>query len=124
MFFCAMIFGSIYCTAWEFPFSSLAKRTMWRVFSSIIVCLPAVLLFFSSLRLHLIYPFSIFNFIAIVAFIHLMDRADAVLVLNVVGLILYIPSRLVIILFATLSLRSPGENAFEGIDWTRFILHF
>ena len=41
-----------------------------------------------------------------------------VLVLNIIGLIVYIPSRLVIVILAVLSLRSPGEKALEDIDWT------
>ena len=125
--FFAMIFGSIHCIAWNFPFPSLTQRTMWRVFSLIIVCVPAVLLFFSLLRLLFIRPFSIFNRPVLVSFtdIDTMDRAKAVLVLNVIGLIVYIPSRIIIVVLAfLLTIHSLGEKAFEDINWTSFFPHF
>ena len=126
MSFCAMIFGSIHCIAWNFPFPSLTERTMWRVSSLVLVGAPAVLLFFSFLRLLFIYPFSFFNrpVLIIFAIINIIDRAKVVLVLNIIGLIAYIPSRLIIVILAVLSLRSPGEKAFEDIDWTEFVPHF
>ncbi|KIM36490.1 hypothetical protein M413DRAFT_78294 [Hebeloma cylindrosporum] len=105
MSFFAMVFGSIHCIAWNFPFPSLTERTMWRISSSIIVCVPAVLLSFSLLRLLFIRPFFV------------------VLVLNIIGLVAYIPSRIIIVFLAILSLRSLGEKAFEDVDWTSFFPH-
>jgi hypothetical protein len=124
--FCAMIFGAIHCAAWHFHFPSLTERTMWRVSSLIIFCVPAVLFFFSLLRLLCIHPFPIFNRPALVNFtdIDTMDRAKVVLALNIIGLIAYIPSRIIIVFLALLSLRSPGGKAFEDVDWTSFFPHF
>jgi hypothetical protein len=125
MSFCAMIFGSIHCIAWHFPFPSLTERTMWRVSSLIIVCVPTVLLSFSVLRLVFIRPFSIFNRPVLVGFtdIDTMDRTKVVFVLNV-GLAAYIPSRIIIVFLALFSLRSLGEKVFEDINWTSFFPHF
>ena len=124
--FCAMIFGAIHCVAWNFHFPSLTERTMWRVSSLIIFCVPAVLFFFSLLRLLCIHPFSIFNRPALVNFtdIDTMDRAKVVRALNIIGLIVYVPSRIIIVFLALLSLRSPGAKAFVDVDWTSFFPHF
>ena len=122
--FCAMIFGAIHCVAWNFHFPSLTERTMWRVSSLIIFCVPAVLFFFSLLRLLCIHSFS--NRPALVNFtdIDTMDRAKVVHALNIIGLIAYIPSRIIIVFLALLSLRSPGVKAFVDVNWTSFFPHF
>ena len=112
MSFCAIIFGAIHCIAWNFHFPSSTQRSMWRVFSLIIVVLPSLLLFYSLLRL------------ASFTDIDTMDRAKAMIFLNIIGLIVYITSRIIIVFLALLSLRSPGEKAFEDVDWTSFLPHF
>ena len=124
--FCAMIFGAIHCIAWNFHFPSLTERTMWRATSLIILCAPAVLFFFSVLRFLCIHPLPFFNRPILVNFtdIDTMDRAKVVLALNIIGLIAYIPSRIIIVFLALVSLRSPGGRALEDVDWTSFFPHF
>jgi len=113
MSFCAMIFGAIHCIAWNFPFPSHTEKMMWRASSLIIVCIPFLLLCFSLLRL--IFPG--------IPDIDTARRAKVVFVLNIIGLIAYIPSRIILVFLALLALRSLGEKALQDLDWTSFIPH-
>lgn len=117
MSLCAMIFGAIHCIAWNFPFPSQTEKTMWRASSLIIVCIPFLLLCFSLLRL-------IFIHVSVgITDIDTTHRAKVMFVLNIIGLIVYIPSRIILVLLTLLSLRSLKEKALEDVDWTSFIPH-
>jgi len=116
MSFCAMIFGAIHCIAWNFPFPSHTEQMIWRASSLIIVCIPFPLLCFSLLRL--IFSIGITD-------IDTPDRVEVVFTINIIGLIVYIPSRIILVFLALLSLRSLGEKAFEDLNfnWTSLIPH-
>jgi len=116
--FCAMIFGAIHCIAWDFPFPSQTEKMMWRASSLIIVCIPFLTLCFSLLRLIFIRDVSVG-----MTDIDTPHRAKVMFVLNIIGLIVYIPSRIILVFLALLSLRSLKEKALEDLDWTSIIPH-
>jgi hypothetical protein len=106
----ATIFGAIHCVAWSFQFPSHTEQTLWRIASLSITCSPMVVGFAPPV-------------------IALVDELDGTLenVLEwwlVVGSsILYILSRVTLLVIALMSLRSLPPGAYETVHWTIFIPH-
>jgi hypothetical protein len=99
----ATMFGAIHCVAWSFQFPSHTEQTLWRIASLSITCLPMVA-GFEPLWIALV---------------------DEVLGLSIqVGCsILYILSRVALLVIALMSLRSLPPGAYETVHWTIFIPH-
>ncbi|KAF8163800.1 hypothetical protein B0H34DRAFT_697008 [Crassisporium funariophilum] len=121
MSFFAMVFGAIHCVAWVFQFPSAVEQTLWRVSSLAIVLAPGFVLFLAFIRVIFLFSWlSIYLFILV----NMLDQDKILLVVNVIGLAIYIPARLTIIVLALLSLRSLSPDAFSQVDWTTFVPHF
>jgi len=104
-------FGGIHCVGWSFTFPSTVERTMWRVASLLIVCIPVV-------------------FIPLGGFVIMIDKLlgrcfgpsfeDMIAVLV---LFLYLLGRLALLVLPVLCLRSLPPAAFHVVHWTSFIPH-
>jgi hypothetical protein len=102
----AMIFGGIHCIAWSFSFPTHVEQILWRVSSiatiSIPICFLVPLLSISFLFLApSSFVFSPFFFPALI----------------------YIFSRLILLILSFMSLRSLPPSAFYTVRWTTFIPH-
>ena len=103
----ATIFGAIHCVAWSFKFPSYTEQLLWRIASLSITCLPMGYVFVK-------FVFGLLE--------DVFDRKveDAV----VFGIaILYILSRVTLLVIALISLRSLPPGAYETVHWTTFIPH-
>jgi hypothetical protein len=108
----ATILGAIHCVAWFFQFPSHAEQLLWRIASLSITCSPMVIVF-----------------IALVG-VQLYEREGKLeAVLGLFGAIifgssiLYILSRVALLVIALMSLRSLPPGAYETVHWTIFIPH-
>ncbi|KAI9448967.1 hypothetical protein F5148DRAFT_987816, partial [Russula earlei] len=111
-----LTFGGIHCIGWSFSFPSSAEQTLWRVASVTITAVPIL--------------FPVFP---------LLDRDDSgdgnlsrfffnlgLLFLSlcvVASPLLYMLSRLVLLVLPFLSLRSLPPAAYHVVHWTSFIPH-
>jgi hypothetical protein len=109
----ATMFGAIHCVAWSFQFPSHTEQLLWRIASLSITCLPMGLLFAGVGVL-------------------LLKRLDEKLLtmlrwlLSVIVFgcsIIYILSRVALLVIALTSLRSLPPKAYETVHWTIFIPH-
>jgi len=98
-------FGGIHCVGWSFTFPSTVERTVWRVASLMIVCIPVVLL-----------PIAAFGIIIgrFVLFVNMTTLSV---------LFLYLLGRLALLVLPVLCLRSLPPAAFHVVHWTSFIPH-
>ncbi|KAF8163802.1 hypothetical protein B0H34DRAFT_697016 [Crassisporium funariophilum] len=123
MTFFAMLFGAIHCVAWLFHFPSAVERNLWRFASLAIVLVPGFVLFLALMRWVVLNPWlnkwRMFAFIVMNVF----DQKKILLVVNIIGLAIYIPARLLIISLALSSLRALSPDAFIEVDWTTFLPH-
>jgi hypothetical protein len=103
----AVVFGAIHCIAWPFPFPSDTERILWRVSSVVITSLP----------------------ITAIPLLVLLGRiagswAD-VIRLVIVGLsVVYVISRIFLLVLAFLTLRALPPDAYRSVQWTALIPHF
>ncbi|KAG1836034.1 hypothetical protein DFJ58DRAFT_908543 [Suillus subalutaceus] len=123
-----MVFGLIHCLGWNFVFPRHTEQTLWRVASSGMACSPLFLFFIGTMmilwdRLSLEYhilisdevPSRLQNIQAILAPIFAF--------LFILGMCLYIFSRVTIIVLMFLSLRSLPAGAYDTVAWTKYIPH-
>jgi hypothetical protein len=109
----ATIFGAIHCVAWSFQFPSHTEQLLWRIASLSITCLPMGLLF-ATVGIALIEELDW----------SLGDVPDGLLTAIFLGFsILYILSRVALLVIALMSLRSLPPGAYETVHWTIFIPH-
>ncbi|KZT05092.1 uncharacterized protein LAESUDRAFT_727343 [Laetiporus sulphureus 93-53] len=103
----AMIFGTIHCTAWFSDFPTVIEQYLWRILSLVITCSPAL-------------EVSIF-------FIMTRSTGTAIVVLGTFsGLViplLYVVSRLILLVLAFTTLRALPPGAYKAISWVEFIPH-
>ena len=112
----ATMFGAIHCVAWSFQFPSLVEQLLWRIASLSITCLPMVLLF-TMLKITLLNKRVIFE--------GKLETVGGLIIAIIVILfpILYILSRITLLVIALMSLRSLPPGAYEVVHWTIFIPH-
>jgi hypothetical protein len=109
----ATMFGAIHCVAWSFQFPSHTEQLLWRIASLSITCSPTVV-FFAGLGGYLLRePDGNFKIV------HNWLFGPIILALP----ILYILSRVALLVIALVSLRSPPPGAYETVHWTIFIPH-
>jgi len=108
----SIAFGGIHCIGWSFTFPSPTERTLWRVASLTITCVPCVLASFLHTTRGIGVMFTNENG---------FDRFCA----HAIGtlLSLYILSRLALFVLPFLYLRSLPPAAFHVVHWTSFIPH-
>jgi len=101
-------FGGIHCVGWSFTFPSTVERTVWRVASLLVVCIPVALppLAIMTDRL-LVRRFGSFF--------------EDMIIVSV--LFLYILGRLALLVLPVLCLRSLPPAAFHVVHWASFIPH-
>ena len=106
----ATIFGGIHCVAWSFQFPSHTEQLLWRIASLSITCVPMVILF-TRLPGTQLDP--------------LPDWLQNVLLVpGIIGSpLLYVLSRVALLVIAFMSLRSLPPGAYETVHWTTFIPH-
>ena len=102
-------FGALHCLAWNSPFPTSKKRLSWRVCSATTTALPALL--------------------ALLIFV-LGSRDNSKTMENVLVLasravtLLYVIGRITITVLAFMSLRALPADAFQTVDWNKYIPHF
>ena len=102
----ATIFGGIHCVAWSFQFPSYAEQLLWRIASLSITCVPMVMVFIDRS------PDWLQNVLDL-----------PVIILFFVSPVLYVLSRVALLVIAFMSLRSLPPGAYETVHWTTFIPH-
>ena len=113
----ATIFGGIHCVAWSFQFPSHTEQLLWRIASLSITCVPTVLVFAVLL---------VEQFVTLVPFwlrIVLFFPMLVMYLLVFVSPVLYVLSRVALLVIAFMSLRSLPPGAYETVHWTTFIPH-
>jgi len=104
----ASAFGGIHCIGWSFAFPSSTERTLWRVASVSITSVP-IALFLFAFPIESDWGGTIFRWI--------------ILCCSGLSLILYVLSRLVLLMLSFLTLRSLPPAAYHMVHWTSFIPH-
>jgi hypothetical protein len=119
----ASAFGGIHCIGWSFTFPSSTERTLWRVASISITSIPVPL-------------FSVIFLLESDLFDDFRDWFEyrvpkwiarpiiwLMILLVPLQLILYVLSRLVLLILSFLCLRSLPPAAYHTVHWTSFIPH-
>jgi len=107
-------FGGIHCIGWSFAFPSSTEKTLWRVASLSITCVPVAYV-----------PFGRFG-VVIDEMLELDNYGLDEFCMNgttITLFYLYMFSRLVLLVLPFLSLRSLPPAAFHVVHWTSFIPH-
>ena len=105
-----VLFGSIHCFGWNFPFPSRAELILWRVFSVIIAVVPWVwfaLSWFKQLEAET--RFTLFW--------------DVMEYLAYLSVLLYIIARIGLLVEAFTALRALPPGAFSKVQWASFLPH-
>ena len=105
-----ILFGSIHCFGWNFPFPSRAELILWRVFSVIIAVVPWVWFALSWLKqLEAETRFTLFwNLMEYLAYL---------------SVLLYIIARIGLLVEAFTALRALPRGAFAKVQWASFLPH-
>jgi hypothetical protein len=103
----AVVFGTIHCIAWPFPFPSDAERILWRVSSVVITGTPITVVLLWAL------PSPLKSWV------------DGVAGFIIVGVsFAYATSRVSLLVLAFLCLRAVPPDAYRSVQWTSLIPHF
>ncbi|KAF9008036.1 hypothetical protein BDQ17DRAFT_184622 [Cyathus striatus] len=100
----AALFGLVHCIAWNFKFSSLIERTIWRISA---VGLSVLLSFFGVFGIFLVY----------------IDSGVLVLLTGSIVFLAYIFSRYFLLIEGLISLRDLPPSALLTIKWSNFFPH-
>ena len=100
------VFGGIHCAGWFFIFPSSEEAILWRVCSAVLTCIAILLpvLFFLVATASGAFQLPVI-FAAFLAFI------------------VYVLSRLLLLVEAFISLRQPTPGMLAVVKWTTFIPH-
>ena len=102
-----IVFGGIHCVGWFFIFPSSGEATLWRVSSVVLTCTAFLLPLFAYLST---------NF--------LRNRWDPFVVpVFTIILLVYVVSRLLLLVEAFISLRHLTPGMLALVKWTSFIPH-
>ena len=111
----ATIFGGIHCIAWSFSFPTLVERTIWRIASLAITSIPSIML-----------ALFLFNF----GYSHTLKMSTAGQAMRLfqdlamfIVVMIYVISRLILLVQAFLALRALSPGAYDAIQWTHFVPH-
>ena len=114
----AAVFGVMHAAAWSFDFPSSAERTVWRTFAMVLVGVP-VCSSLLSLHLHrnrvtLRVKSSEFGLLTAIPQTWVMFLL----------ILVYIVSRLVLLVLMFVLLRKVPPGVYETVSWTNYIPHF
>ena len=98
------VFGGIHCAGWYFNFPSSAEALLWRVSSAVLTGIP-------------------FLFLILVIFVGVSLGKKAVFAFSTVILLVYVVSRLLLLVEAFISLRHLTPGMLALVKWTSFIPH-
>ena len=120
----ATIFGGIHCVAWSFQFP---EQLLWRTASLSITCSPTVLvcavLVFKQLQ-SLYGLLRLFGIkLPIATYLRSIPGRLPMAIGTAVFAVLYVLSRVALLVIAFMSLRSLPPGAYETVHWTTFIPH-
>ena len=109
-----VVFGGTHCAGWFFNFPSSDEAMLWRVSSAVLTGIAFLLPFFST-------------FVGILLLrnsnsCNLRQRDFSVAVLSII-LLVYVVSRLLLLVEAFISLRHLTPGMLALVKWTSFILH-
>ena len=105
-FFVAVGFGGIHCLAWSFETPSHLERLLWRSASLTITCAPVLL------AIHPLWLWGPKDY----------NVLDVILLLIYVGAgFSYLLGRLLLLVLPFLCLRSLPAEAYQNVQWTRFV---
>ena len=111
----ATIFGGIHCVAWSFQFASHTEQLLWRIASLSITCLPMVVVF-SAPMVDLVDEEKMPGWLFV-----LSGLSGIIIIFG--STILYVLSRVALLVIALMSLRSLPPGPYETVHWTTFIPH-
>lgn len=112
----ATIFGGIHCIAWSFSFPTVVERTIWRIASLAITSIPFIMLALFFL-LNFGYSHDLKMSSVGQAVRLFVDLATFIVVM------IYVISRLILLVQAFLALRALSPGAYDAIQWTHFVPH-
>ncbi|KAI0059823.1 hypothetical protein BV25DRAFT_1026425 [Artomyces pyxidatus] len=111
----AIVFGAVHCVAWSYAFPTPTEHHIWRVFSLIIVTLPAAMLVpVLAMLIMLRNSVKIPDIIGIGLFPFLFTSCS----------LPYIAARLHLLALSFSTLRSLPPEAYHAVQWTLLIPHF
>jgi hypothetical protein len=106
-----VVFGGIHCVGWFFDFPSSDEATLWRVSSAVLTGIAFLIpLFFTSFAI----------------FLEISDshrRLYFTIAVSTIILLVYVVSRLLLIVEAFISLRHLTPGMLALVKWTSFIPH-
>jgi len=127
-------FGGIHCIGWSFTFPSSTERTLWRIASISITSIP-IALTLSPVFFILLGPLGLLRLGRLLGLGRLgkllsrfFDNHPGFALIPLflgmwLPLLLYILSRLALLILPFLSLRSPPLAAYHTVQWTSFVPH-
>jgi hypothetical protein len=102
------IFGGIHCIGWSFDFPSHTEQLLWRISSISITGIPL-------------------GFVCITVIAVMMERfklfEEFFTMLAALHSLLYIVSRVLLLVVSLTTLRSLPSSAFQTVEWTTFLPH-
>jgi hypothetical protein len=104
----SMIFGGIHCIGWLLSFPSHTEQLLWRISSVAITGIPLIMAMIGFIE-------AIFDDITIPAIVGIP--------FSVLSVILYVLSRVALLVLALMALRSLPHSALQTVQWTTFIPH-
>ncbi|KAF8660455.1 hypothetical protein AX16_001635 [Volvariella volvacea WC 439] len=113
-----VLFGGIHLLGWNFQFSTITERVLWRTSSLILTIIPFILTagyasFIATQRAHNPSLHQIYQHIA---FAILMPT-------GFLGAPLYFMARVTLLVLAFSHLRALSDSAYQNVRWTEFIPH-
>ena len=103
-----VVFGGIHCAGWFFNFPSNDEAILWRVCSAILIGIAFLL------------PI---HFILLIILSSLKSFHWLVIIISVLTLLVYVVSRLLLLVEAVISLRHLTPGMLALVKWTSFIPH-
>jgi hypothetical protein len=108
------IFGAIHCIGWFFQFPTFSEKLLWRVTSTFIAVFPTFLgiLLHGHVFFRVGFANKVWN-----AILHVFR------LIAPIGVFLYIPARIYLLVEACISLRNLPPSALETVQWVLFLPH-
>jgi hypothetical protein len=130
--FC-LIFGGIHCTAWNFSFVSVGEKWAWRIASIILAAVIPACWLFSRLLLFIIQDtlklstrkddYGNPKFSRIIRTKKHEITVPITLIVQGVGLALYLVARMYLLVEVFLGLRSLPPGCYETVNWSLYLPH-
>ena len=117
----ATVFGAMHAAAWSFNFPSSAERVVWRTLAVLLIVVPVYSFLLSS---HFYWK-GIATLSTTITRHGLKSlRAIAYVWVPVCLMVVYIVSRLVLLVLMFVFLRKVPPGIYETVSWTNYIPHF